>query len=139
MRTQDGQTALTRTLWVVLSIAMREYVKEKNFEKLEGKSVVTCTFSNTSHGVLGRDVRRLPRQPGVGVCRRDIDNRASADIARAIVSGFDSARFLRRHCFGHGADADQDPPDVDVHHALKVFNRAVGYGHIGLLGDLGPL
>ena len=88
--------------------------------------------------MLGRHVRRLPRQSDIGICRRDIDNRASADIARA-VSGFNSARFLCCHCFGHGTNADQDSLDVDTHHALKVFDRAFGYGHISLLGDLGSV
>ena len=107
----------------------------RDLESTEQEGNRTCTFGDAGHCVLRCDVRCLPGQSGVRVGRSDIDDRASTNIACAI-SAFNGARFLCCHCFGHGTNADQDSLDVDTHHSLKIFNRAVRYGYISLLGDL---
>ena len=85
--------------------------------------------------MLRRHVRRLGGHSNVRVCRSDIDDRAAPDVAGP-GSGFHGAGFLRCHCFGHGADAEQDPFDVDIHDVFEIGDRAVGYGDVGLFGDL---
>ena len=115
VRTQVGQTALTRTPLLAQSNASRSLPSSIGF--CEGK--LTSSLCNAHHSMLRCYESNFAGKRGIRVSRTKIDNRASPNVSASILSR-PLSRPLTLHDFGDSTGASHHAFGISTHHSTNV-------------------